>query len=114
VGTVLRMLRPFVLVLAVAACGYPKPGPPPGRLGTPAIEAARLRFPTSTADSLEQGRQVFLQHCNRCHKYPALGAYSDSQWAKIIPRMSGKATLNTAQNEQVLQFVLAATATATR
>ena len=101
------MSRLAVLCI-IAACGYPKAGPPPAALHPAAIEAARAKFPTATAESLEQGRQDFLGHCNKCHGYPALGAYSEPQWIKIVPRMGDKAGLIPSQSDQVLQFIVAA------
>jgi cytochrome c5 len=103
-----RVLALVLVIAVVAGCGYPKAGPPPGPLAASAVTAAQVRWPTATAASLEQGRQIFLHRCNECHKHPALGAYSDAQWEKIMPRMGGKANLAPAETEQVLQFVLAA------
>ena len=105
---VMEMARSALLLFVVVACGYPKAGPPPGRLALTAVEAARVRFPAVTAESLEAGRQTFVHRCNGCHKHPALGAYSDPEWQAIVPRMGGKAKLSSVESEQVLQFVLAA------
>jgi cytochrome c5 len=96
------------LIAVLVACGYPKPGPPPAPLPPAAVEAAQLRFPGATAESLESGRQVFLRTCNRCHKHPAIGAFSEAQLEKIVPRMARKAKLDEVESQQVLQFVLAA------
>jgi cytochrome c5 len=97
-----------LLIAVLVACGYPKPGPPPAPLPPAAIEAARLRFPGATAESLESGRQVFLRNCNRCHELPAIGAFSEAELERIVPRMARKAKLDEVQSQQVLQFVLAA------
>jgi cytochrome c5 len=103
-----RFLLTCALAVLAACPGFPPAGPPPGPLQAPAVEAARRQFPTATAETLEAGRQAFLQHCNKCHKFPALGAYEDTQWRSIVPRMAGKSGLDTASGERVLQFVLAA------
>jgi len=98
-------------ILGLAACpGFPKAGPPPGPLTLQGVQVAQTRFPTATAESLESGRQLFLQHCNECHKFPALGAYSDEQWQRIVPRMAGKAQLSPAQGGAILTFILASRA----
>jgi len=70
-------------------------------------------FPTATAETLETGRQTFLGKCNRCHKYPAIGAWTEAQWKQILPVMGGKAQLTAAATEQTLQFVLVARASTT-
>src|SRR5262245_24078470 len=101
----------FAIAIWVAGCpGFPKAGPPPGPLSLQAVQVAQVRFPTATAASLESGRQLFLQHCNACHKFPALGEYSDEQWGKIIPRMAAKAELSLADGRAILTFIQAARA----
>lgn len=105
-------MRAWMLLVLLAACGYPKTGPPPGPLTPAAIDAARVRFPAATADSLEAGRQMFLTRCNGCHAHPAIAAYSEAQWQRIMPGMASKAGLTQPEQQQVLEFVLAARAPA--
>jgi cytochrome c5 len=97
--------------LLLAGCpSFPKAGPPPGPLSLQAVQVAQTKYPTATAESLESGRQLFLQHCNQCHKFPALGAYSDADWQRIVPRMAGKAQLSPADGDKILTFILSSRA----
>jgi len=105
-------MRALAIVgLLLAGCpAFPKAGPPPGPLSLQAVQVAQTRYPTATAESLESGRQLFLQHCNQCHKFPALGEYSDADWQRIVPRMAGKAQLAPADGDKILTFILASRA----
>jgi cytochrome c5 len=99
----------FAIAIWAAGCpGFPKSGPPPGPLSLQAVQVAQVRFPTATAASLESGRQLFLHHCNACHKFPALGEYSDERWQRIVPRMAAKAKLSPADGDAILTFIQAA------
>jgi hypothetical protein len=98
----------WMLAFLVACGGLPKPGPPPGPLAPAAVQAGQTRFPTVTAASLEGGRQLFLHHCNTCHRFPALGAYTVADWRRIVPSMASRAKLSTSDGDAILSFILVA------
>lgn len=96
----------LVACLFLAAC-FPKAGTVPGPLSSGAIASAQSRWPNTSAEELEQGRQLFLNHCNTCHSYPDRAAYSEAEWPGLARRMGKKADLKEAESELVLRFILA-------
>jgi hypothetical protein len=92
--------------LSLPAC-FPKAGTVPGPLSLAAIEGAQARWPGTSAEALEQGRQLFLNHCNSCHSYPDRIAYSEADWPGLARRMGSKADLKEAESDLLLRFILA-------
>lgn len=92
--------------LFLSAC-FPKAGTVPGPLSMAAIESAQAKWPGTSAEELEQGRQLFLNHCNTCHSYPDRTAYSEADWPGLTRKMGKKADLKEAESELLLRFILA-------
>ncbi len=92
-----------VLLLACRPAAAPAPAP----LSPAALSAANARWPDASAESFENGRQLFLTHCNRCHGYPDVSKVDEDDWPSIVQRMGRKAHLDDAQKELVLRFILA-------
>ena len=104
----MSMMRTSVLVLPLAllACGYPKTAAVPGPLAPTAVESAAARWPGTTAESLNAGRELFVAKCNDCHGHPDIKRIADDRWPGILERMGKKADLTPEQTETVLRFVL--------
>ena len=68
--------------------------------------AAAGRWPDATPESLENGRQLFLAKCNKCHGYPAIEKVAPDEWPSIMERMGHKAHLSAPDQDLVLRFVL--------
>lgn len=96
----------LVACLFLAAC-FPKAGTVPGPLSSEALQSAQSRWPSTSTEELEQGRQLFLTHCDGCHSYPDRAAYSEAEWPGLARRMGKKARLAEAESELVLRFILA-------
>jgi mono/diheme cytochrome c family protein len=60
------------------------------------------------ATKLERGRQLFVRRCIDCHTLPAIWKYSREDWPKIVDDMSRRASLNPADREAVIAYILAA------
>lgn len=109
-------LRSISVVLGVltiaAACGYPQGVAAPEPLGAADVQRAQARDSGVTAESLEEGRTLFVANCNRCHGYPAATSHAPSEWPPIVQRMADKAGLGPSESQRVLEFVLAAGAEA--
>jgi hypothetical protein len=104
----------YSLVLAAAlaaftlgACAFPRPGTAPWPLSAGTVDAAHTRWPDSTKESLEMGREVFVANCSRCHSYPDFSSLPDSKWEDIVPKMGKKAHLVDEDTGLVLRFILA-------
>lgn len=103
-STLCLLLSAFVGA-STSACG-PKAGAAPGPLSMASAELARSRWPDASLESLEQGRQLFLTNCHRCHSYPDRTAYTAEEWPALVRRMGRKAHLSDAEATLVLRFVL--------
>jgi hypothetical protein len=78
----------------------------PGPVSPQLVQQAQTQFPEATEQSLAQGRDLFVERCDRCHKLPDRRAVSEQEWPKILERMAKKAKLDDAQHKLVLQFIL--------
>jgi hypothetical protein len=101
-----RRLALTFACLFLAGC-LPKAGTAPGPLSTMALESAKARWPETTEEEFEKGRQVFLEHCSSCHAYPDRAAYSEKAWPVIARRMGSKVDLPEADTERLIRFILA-------
>lgn len=102
----LRRICPPLACLFLVAC-FPKAGTVPGPLSALAIESAQAKWPGTSAEELERGRQLFLEHCSSCHSYPDRAAYTEAEWPGIARRMGDKVDLKEAESELLLRFILA-------
>lgn len=105
----MRALLAGGVALAVAAC-FPKAGPVPGPVSPEEMRAASVKWPGVTEAQLTEGRQLFVDHCNKCHGYPDVNAKEEGEWPHILDEMAEKAKLDGGQKKKVLYFVLASRA----
>ena len=61
--------------------------------------------PASLAE-LQQGHDIFQNHCGKCHKLPKPEKHSKDEWQKILVKMAKKAKLNTEQSDLVYKYVV--------
>jgi len=64
--------------------------------------------PGVTGQSLEQGRQVYLSRCAKCHSIEPVNRYSDRRWKEIMEEMAVESRLGDQQKTDVLAYVLTA------
>ena len=88
----------------VAACGPSFIAP---EVTPELVQIGQSQVPTTTQASLEEGRELFVTHCHKCHVLPTPKSRSVEKWHKIIIKMAKNAKLNDAQRETVLAFILA-------
>ena len=65
---------------------------------------------TSTSrdvSKLERGRQLFVRRCIECHTLPPIWKYSREDWPKIVNDMAHRASLDPAEREAVVAYILA-------
>jgi hypothetical protein len=60
---------------------------------------------TATLEELQQGRDLYINNCGRCHDLYSPDDYTASQWKNIIPSMSPNTRLTTSQVTLVTKFV---------
>jgi cytochrome c2 len=60
----------------------------------------------STAEQLAQGKTIFENSCNRCHKLPDPTTHTSVQWVGIMNSMAPKAKLNDDQHQWVYDYIV--------
>lgn len=60
----------------------------------------------SSAENLAQGKTVFENSCNRCHKLPDPAKHDDQGWIKTLSRMAPKAKLTDEQHQMVYDYLI--------
>jgi len=93
--------------IGIGCAAYPKAGTVPGPVSPALVQQAQTRWPEATEQSLVQGRDLFVERCQRCHKLPDRRAISDERWPKILEVMAPRAKLDANQHRLVLEFILA-------
>jgi hypothetical protein len=56
---------------------------------------------------LRKGRTLFVHRCIECHTLPVLWHYRTDDWPKIVNSMSHRASLNPAEREAIIAYILA-------
>jgi cytochrome c5 len=72
------------------------------------VQKAQQRSPAVTEQGLMAGREAFTGRCASCHALPLPSAHSAEEWPGLVKRMAGMAKLDATQEQQVLDYVLAA------
>jgi hypothetical protein len=79
---------------------------------TPQMAAATLRNGTHVdLTKLRDGRTLLVHRCIECHTLPAIWRYSAQDWPGIVNSMSHRASLNPAEREAVIAYILTVRAT---
>ncbi|HOW30973.1 MAG TPA: cytochrome c [Bacteroidales bacterium] len=87
-----------ILLLALVACSTTKMYTPSG-----ANENKRI---TATLAELEQGRNLYVNNCNKCHGLSKPESRTPEQWTKVLESMAPKAKLTDAQKELVYKYLV--------
>jgi cytochrome c2 len=59
----------------------------------------------ATLSELQQGHDIFQNHCGKCHKLPKPAAHTNPEWTKILGKMAPKAKLTTEQSDMVYKYL---------
>lgn len=59
----------------------------------------------ATLQELQQGRQLFIDNCGRCHNLYNPDSYTPSQWTSILNSMAPRTSLSAAQVELVKKYL---------
>ena len=57
--------------------------------------------------TLREGRSLFVSRCIECHTLPIASHFAESDWPGIVHEMGGRATLEPAERDAVLAYILA-------
>lgn len=55
---------------------------------------------------LQQGHDLFMNNCGKCHKLPKPGSHSNTEWKKTLDKMIPKAKLNPDQSYLIYRYLV--------
>ena len=64
----------------------------------------------ATADTLEEGRRIFIGACTTCHAASPVAKYSTSEWSAIVSTMAPRTKLKPSREAALLAYLTAARA----
>jgi mono/diheme cytochrome c family protein len=94
--------KPLLLAAAALASGcvsLEMAAPPVNTLATGASGQRRML--------LEQGRNIYITKCAKCHSPEPVRNYSAARWTTIIPDMARETKLSSPETQAVTSYVLA-------
>jgi cytochrome c5 len=86
----------IILVLAFVSCTT--------KLYIPSEANVNKRETASLAE-LQQGKEIYSNKCERCHKLPKPEKHQPEEWTKILKKMAVKAKLTDDQKTLVFKYV---------
>ncbi len=91
------ILVAFLLIVA-AACSTTQ-------LYTPGEKNVNKVEPATLAE-LQQGHDLYMNNCGKCHKLPGISKHTNQQWKGILDRMIPKAELNNEQSYLIFRYIV--------
>lgn len=89
------------LVLVIAGCG-------PDLTVIPEVTPAMASEMGVEQQQLQQGRDLYMANCNKCHERVLPAKIDPEYWREILPHMSHNAKLNQTQLEALQTYLIAA------
>jgi hypothetical protein len=88
--------------VALLSCQSLNYAPPVTSQMTAAKTGQHVDLPT-----LREGRTLFVHRCIECHTLPPLWHYRKEDWPEIVNSMSQRASLNPAERDAIISYILA-------
>jgi hypothetical protein len=95
----------LLLIGLLAGCGGHAPS-----VDAALVTKAQARWPEANAASLEQGREILVTACTKCHEIRTPSDYTLREWQGYLREMAPKAELNEDQVALLLRYVTVARA----
>jgi cytochrome c5 len=110
----LSVASAILAILSLNGCGFPQTGAAPPAASPAEVASVKAQFPTATDAQIQEGHDMFVAKCNKCHSHPDLGPSANAkvEWDKVVVRMGKKADLTDDQTNNVLHYVLGVRAAA--
>ena len=70
------------------------------------VERAQKRWPGTDAQSLEQGREMYVRKCGGCHTLYLPESRSPHQWPQLVEEMSREGGISDHERELIEQFLV--------
>jgi len=108
ITTIMKKLFYLFLITAATACSV--------KLIAPAqsdIDRVHDKYPGYSLSELNEGKALFEQTCNRCHRLKNPASRDEDGWKKIVPVMikrldkkEGKQVIDDRQQESILRYLI--------
>lgn len=100
----------FILFVSIsAACGTVKLAAPQQS----DIDRVSTKYPGYNLAELNDGKALFQQTCDRCHKLKNPTSRDEAKWNQIVPKMigklnkkEGKTVIDEKQQESILKYLV--------
>jgi hypothetical protein len=93
-------MKPILLsLLFVAAVACTSQLYVPGEKNVNKVEEASLA-------ELQQGHDLFMNKCGKCHKLPRPGKVSNIEWKKVLEKMAPKAKIDADQSYLIYRYLV--------
>jgi cytochrome c5 len=92
-------------LMALACAGKLLPEPSEGQ----AAYATKSGTP-STVSTLDQGRDLYILKCDKCHALPSVQDHTPEKWDKIMTKMKVEAALTAREDYLVRTYVVSSSA----
>jgi hypothetical protein len=93
-------MKPILIALlfvAAVACT--------SQLYVPTEKNVNKVMPCTLAD-LQQGHDLFVNNCGKCHKLPNLRSHSDLEWKQVLAKEIPKAKLNNDDTKKIYWYIV--------
>lgn len=70
------------------------------------MEIVEKRWPSSTAEEVKEGQNIFVTKCTECHKAYEITKFSEKKWLHEIDDMSPKAKLTAEEKLKLTKYIL--------
>lgn len=61
--------------------------------------------PNATLQELQQGRELYISYCNRCHGFYLPESYNPTEWKNIMSSMAPKANLSSSDSLLITKYL---------
>ncbi|WP_193211292.1 hypothetical protein [Luteolibacter marinus] len=76
--------------------------------GVPEVTPAMAARTDVSEVRLQNGRDLYMSNCNRCHERVLPGTEDPEFWREVVPHMAKNARLDPSQESDVLVYLMAA------
>ncbi|GAA4470402.1 hypothetical protein GCM10023093_31620 [Nemorincola caseinilytica] len=87
----MRKLSIIIAAMALAGCFASSKAPKPSQRDLARVEG---KFSGYTLAQLNEGRELYKQHCGNCHGLKSPSSESEAEWKEIVPDMAKRANKN--------------------
>jgi hypothetical protein len=74
------------------------------------LQRVETRWPTASLQSLEDGRQKYINRCGGCHSLHLPSEFTEEEWKKALHEMQGRARTSVEEQELIFRYIVAARA----